>query len=60
MQHGKLDQMDAFSYYVAVGSTQQMLTVELMLDYVKHNYRPLACQNYTNGSWTMPNTSTGH
>jgi len=27
-QHGKLDQTNAFSYYVGVGSTQQMLVLE--------------------------------
>ena len=33
VQHGKLDQTDAFSYYVAVGSTQQMLVLELMVSF---------------------------
>ena len=33
-QHGKLDQTDAFSYYVGVGSTQQRLVPELMVNFL--------------------------
>ena len=33
-QHGKLDQTDAFSYYVGVGSTQQRLVLELMVSFL--------------------------
>jgi len=33
-QHGKLDQTNAFSYYVGVGSTQQMLVLELMVSFL--------------------------
>jgi len=32
-QHGKLDQTNAFSYYVGVGTTQQMLMPELMVSF---------------------------
>ena len=34
MQHGKPDQTDAFSYYEGVGSTQQILTLELMVSWL--------------------------
>jgi len=33
-QHGKLDQTDAFSYYVGVGSTPQRLVPELMVSFL--------------------------
>ena len=33
-QHGKPDQTNAFSYYVGVGSTQQMLVPELMVSFL--------------------------
>jgi len=33
-QHGKPDQTNAFSYYVGVGSTQQMLAPELMVSFL--------------------------
>ena len=32
-QHGKPDQTNAFSYYVGVGSTQQMLVPELKVSF---------------------------
>ena len=34
MQYGKPDQTDAFSYHVGVSSTQQILTLELMVSWL--------------------------
>ena len=48
-QRGKLDQTDAFSYYVGVGSTQQRLVPELMVSFLLPQHINLS-NNATNRS----------